>query len=91
MTKNPIRLPPLQKLRVRNPNKREPNPCLTIMSSVLACWASAGHTGRACNTVEDALRACMDAPKPPPKPSNTINYHLQRLSSKLIKQASKNK
>lgn len=34
-SKNPIRLPPLRVLRVRNPNRSEPNPCLTIMSSVL--------------------------------------------------------
>jgi hypothetical protein len=33
--KNPIRLPPLRVLRVRQPNRAEPNPCLTIMSSVL--------------------------------------------------------
>jgi hypothetical protein len=34
-SKNPIRLPPLRVLRVRNPNRSEPNPCLTVMSSVL--------------------------------------------------------
>lgn len=33
--KNPIRLPPLRVLRVRNPNQAETNPCLTVMSSVL--------------------------------------------------------
>lgn len=30
-----MRLPPLRILRVRNPNKPVPNPCLTVMSSVL--------------------------------------------------------
>ncbi|KAK4161684.1 hypothetical protein QBC43DRAFT_323082 [Cladorrhinum sp. PSN259] len=88
-SKQPIRLPPLRVLRVRHPNRPEPNPCLTIMSSVLACWASAGHSGRGCNTVEEALRSCMDAKKPPKKPGNTINYHLQRLSKRLIAQAGK--
>ncbi|KAK4466966.1 hypothetical protein QBC42DRAFT_43001 [Cladorrhinum samala] len=85
----PIRLPPLRVLRVRNPNRPEPNPCLTIMSSVLSCWASVGHNGRGCNTVEEALRSCMDTKRPPKKPGNTINYHLQRLSNRLIAQASK--
>jgi len=30
-----MRLPPLPQLRVRNPNKPEPNPCLGVMTSVL--------------------------------------------------------
>ncbi|KAK4107430.1 mitochondrial ribosomal protein 10 [Canariomyces notabilis] len=89
--KNPIRLPPLRTLRVRHPNRPEPNPCLRFMSSVLACWASAGHQGRGCSTVEQALRACMDAPPPPKKPGNTINYHLARFSKKLISQGKKGK
>lgn len=35
MVQKPMRLPPLRVLRVRNPNKEAPNPCLPIMSSVL--------------------------------------------------------
>ncbi|KAL2070099.1 hypothetical protein VTL71DRAFT_14779 [Oculimacula yallundae] len=31
----PMRLPPLHKLRVRRPNQADANPCLTLMSSVL--------------------------------------------------------
>jgi hypothetical protein len=31
----------------------------------------------------------MDAPAPPPKPSNTINYHLARFSKRLISQGKK--
>lgn len=30
-----MRLPPLERLRVRNPNKVEPNPCMLIMGQVL--------------------------------------------------------
>ncbi|KAG7284960.1 hypothetical protein NEMBOFW57_009576 [Staphylotrichum longicolle] len=82
-SKNPIRLPPLRVLRVRNPNRSEPNPCLTIMSSVL------GYHGRGCTTVEQALRACMDAPAAPKKGTNTINYHLARFSKRLIAQGKK--
>lgn len=32
----PMRLPPLPKLRVRRPNQADANPCLAIMSSVLS-------------------------------------------------------
>merc|ERR1711939_763028 len=31
----PMRLPPLPKLRVRRPNQADANPCLALMSSVL--------------------------------------------------------
>ncbi|KAK3935340.1 hypothetical protein QBC46DRAFT_397761 [Diplogelasinospora grovesii] len=90
-SKNPIRLPPLKVLRVRHPNRAEVNPCVTVMSSVLACWASAGYSTAGCSALEQALRACMDAPKPPPKPSNTINYHLTRLSKRLTAPGAKGK
>ncbi|KAK3386069.1 hypothetical protein B0H63DRAFT_523393 [Podospora didyma] len=83
-SKNPIRLPPLKRLRVRNPNKSESNPCIAIMSTVLSCWASAGYNTAGCQHIENTLRACMDAPKAPPKPNNTINYHLRRLSDHVI-------
>lgn len=51
--------------------------------SKTACWASAGYNSAGCATVENALRACMDTPKPAPKASNTINYHLQRFHERL--------
>ncbi|KAK0630420.1 hypothetical protein B0T17DRAFT_490069 [Bombardia bombarda] len=89
--KNPIRLPPLRVLRVRHPNRSETNPCVLVMSSVLSCWASAGYNTGGCQAVEQALRTCMDAPKAPPKPSNTINYHLARFSKRLTSQGSKKK
>jgi hypothetical protein len=110
MSNKPMRLPPLRVLRVRNPNRTEPNPCVTVMSSVLgmpppptklrisrlltshdqtACWASAGYHGRGCTTVEQALRACMDAPAAPTKSTSTINYHLSRFSNRLIAQGKK--
>lgn len=33
--KTPIKLPPLRVLRVKNPNQREGNPCVQVLSSVL--------------------------------------------------------
>jgi hypothetical protein len=48
-----------------------------------ACWASAGHASAGCAVVEQALRQCMDGPKPPPKKKNNINYHLSRFKKYL--------
>ncbi|KOS20250.1 37S ribosomal protein MRP10 [Escovopsis weberi] len=75
----PIRLPPLKTLRVHNPKRQVENPCIAIMSSVLACWASAGFNVAGCAAIETQLRQCMDGPPPPPAPANTINYHLGRM------------
>ncbi|KAI9792854.1 MAG: hypothetical protein M1833_001013 [Piccolia ochrophora] len=79
-----MRLPPLPKLRVKRPNKTDANPCLGIMSSVLTCWASSGYSISGCAQIEQQLRICMDAPKPPKQRKNTINYHLARLYPQLI-------
>ncbi|KAI5461983.1 37S ribosomal protein Mrp10 [Mariannaea sp. PMI_226] len=75
----PIRLPPLKTLRVHNPKRAPENPCIAIMSSVLACWASAGYNATGCAAIENQLRACMDGPPIPPAKPNTINYHLSRM------------
>ncbi|OAA51266.1 Ribosomal protein MRP10, mitochondrial [Beauveria brongniartii RCEF 3172] len=79
MPQKPIRLPPLEVLRVKNPKRNPKNPCTIVMSSVLACWASAGYNAAGCAAIETQLRQCMDGPKPPPAPPNTINHHLGRL------------
>ncbi|PSS24972.1 hypothetical protein M430DRAFT_133051 [Amorphotheca resinae ATCC 22711] len=80
----PMRLPPLHKLRVRRPNQADANPCVSIMSSVLSCWASAGFNVAGCQAVEAQLRACMDAPKPKTQKKNTINYHLSRMYPNIV-------
>ncbi|ORY64509.1 uncharacterized protein BCR38DRAFT_343209 [Pseudomassariella vexata] len=80
----PIRLPPLRVLRVRNPNQEGPRPCLSVMSSVLACWASAGYNTAGCAQVETALRNCMDGPQPPKAKRNEINYHLSRMYKQVV-------
>ncbi|KFY29994.1 hypothetical protein V494_08336 [Pseudogymnoascus sp. VKM F-4513 (FW-928)] len=56
------RLPPLPKLRVKRPNQNNSNPCLGLMTSVLTCWASSGHSVAGCSALETSLRACMDTP-----------------------------
>ena len=48
-----------------------------------ACWASAGYASAGCAVIEQALRECMDGPKPPPKKKNNINYHLSRFKKYL--------
>ncbi|KKY13577.1 putative mitochondrial 37s ribosomal proteint [Diplodia seriata] len=77
-------LPPLPKLRVRNPNKSEGNPCVGIMTSVLGCWASSGYNVGGCAALETQLRACMDSPRPATQKKNSINYHLSRMYPKLV-------
>ncbi|KAI1375993.1 mitochondrial ribosomal protein 10 [Hypoxylon crocopeplum] len=82
-SQRPIRLPPLKVLRVRNPNGQGERPCVAIMSSVLACWASSGYSTVGCAQVEQALRQCMDGPPPSKPKGNEINYHLSRFKDKL--------
>ncbi|KAI2463510.1 mitochondrial ribosomal protein 10 [Annulohypoxylon bovei var. microspora] len=90
-SQKPIRLPPLKSLRVRNPNGRREKPCVALMSSVLACWASAGHNTAGCATVEQALRNCMDAPPPAKPKASEINYHLARFKNRLTYSEKKKK
>ncbi|KAK9772347.1 putative 37S ribosomal protein Mrp10 [Seiridium cardinale] len=79
----PMRLPPLKVLRVKNPNREGERPCMAIMSSVLACWASAGYNTAGCVQMEQALRACMDGPQPSAARKSEINYHLSRFQSRV--------
>ncbi|KAF8856850.1 mitochondrial ribosomal protein 10 [Acephala macrosclerotiorum] len=80
----PMRLPPLPKLRVRRPNQADANPCLALMSSVLTCWASAGYNVAGCQALETQLRACMDMKRPASQKKNTINYHLSRMYPNIV-------
>ncbi|KAI1611419.1 hypothetical protein EDD37DRAFT_632291 [Exophiala viscosa] len=74
----PIRLQSVTRLKIRHPDKQEPNPCLGPMSAMLNCWAAGAATG-GCGHLEKALRDCMDKPRLPPKDKSTINHHLGRL------------
>ncbi|TQS37223.1 hypothetical protein Golomagni_02312 [Golovinomyces magnicellulatus] len=57
----PIRLPPLNRLNVKRGGAGDKNPCLSIMSSVLTCWASNGFNVAGCQNLETQLRSCMDS------------------------------
>ncbi|ROT38277.1 hypothetical protein SODALDRAFT_379473 [Sodiomyces alkalinus F11] len=87
----PIRLPPVKSLRVRNARKKVENPCINVMNSVLACWASAGYNTAGCAALENALRTCMDAPLPAKAPTSSINYHLNRMYDRVIPNATRRK
>ncbi|CAN8104371.1 unnamed protein product [Discula destructiva] len=91
MPSKPMRLPPLKVLRVKNPNRKSENPCITVMSSVLACWASTGYASATCSGVEQALRTCMDGPQEVPARKNNINYHLSRFQKYLEGHSNKKK
>lgn len=77
-TKTP-KLPPLRSLRVRRPNQTDSNPCLGIMSSMLGCWASNGQMARGCAVLEQQLRGCMDAKRPPANKRTNINATLAKF------------
>ncbi|CAG7923616.1 unnamed protein product [Penicillium olsonii] len=81
---NPLRLNTINHLRVRRPNQHEQNPCVTVMSSMLNCWASAGYAAEGCAALEAQLRKCMDDPKSREQKKNTVNYHLMRMYPKVV-------
>ncbi|KAM0282005.1 hypothetical protein ACHAQH_003211 [Verticillium albo-atrum] len=85
MSPKPMRLPPLKALRVKAPmNKKVDSPCVSLMSSLLACWASAGFNTSGCAALENALRTCMDSPQAQETSKNTINFHLARMYDRVI-------
>src|SRR5947207_10606246 len=49
-----FRLPPLPRFRIRKPNKATPDPCISVMSTVLGCWASQGYGVQGCEKFEQA-------------------------------------
>ncbi|CAI4219835.1 unnamed protein product [Parascedosporium putredinis] len=73
----PIRLPTLNRLRVKDPNPKQENPCVRVMGSLL------GYNTAGCAIIEQQLRTCMDAKRPPPLPKSNINYHLGRFQKRF--------
>jgi hypothetical protein len=56
----PARLPKeLTRLRVKRQLGQRSNPCLTVLSSLLNCWASNAEGAAVCKGLEDELRSCM--------------------------------
>ncbi|KAL1892647.1 40S ribosomal protein mrp10 [Sporothrix stenoceras] len=83
MVHKPQKLAPTKVLRVASDNQKNLSPCMTAMSTVLACWASAGFNTAGCAAVEASLRLCMDSNVRPPTSKNIINTHLGRFQKRV--------
>lgn len=77
-------LPPLPKLRLRNPVlQKSTNQCYVLMSSLLNCWAANGEGSAQCSAFEHDLKTCMETFKPQKETVSSINYHAGRLYPKF--------
>lgn len=77
-------LPPLPKLRLRNPVlQKSTNQCYVLMSSLLNCWAANGEGAALCSAFENDLKTCMETFKPKKETVSSINYHAGRLYPKF--------
>ncbi|PHZ15232.1 uncharacterized protein RHIMIDRAFT_198477 [Rhizopus microsporus ATCC 52813] len=70
----------LKQLKVRPKKILEASPCIVEMGALFECWATAGVNDGRCTAAAQSLTNCMQKPK---KHTNTINYHLARLSKQL--------
>ncbi|KAI8997618.1 hypothetical protein BDB01DRAFT_713409 [Pilobolus umbonatus] len=73
----------LKQLKVRPKKILEASPCIVEMGALFECWATAGVDDKRCTAIASALTNCMTKPVSKAKHSNTINYHLARLSRQL--------
>jgi len=56
-----VRLPPLPRLRVKNPvSQTQVSPCVVVMSTLLNCWSSNGEGAAECKQLETSLKECME-------------------------------
>lgn len=79
-------LPPLPRLRLRNPTlTKSTNQCYVMMSSLLNCWAANGEGSLQCSGFETDLKTCMETFKPQKETISSINYHAGRLYPKFRK------
>lgn len=77
-------LPPLPKLRLRNPTlQKSTNQCYVLMSSLLNCWAANGEGSAQCMAFENDLKTCMETFKPKKEQASSMNYHAGRLYPKF--------
>uniref|UniRef100_A0A060SXY1 ARAD1A16104p n=1 Tax=Blastobotrys adeninivorans TaxID=409370 RepID=A0A060SXY1_BLAAD len=85
MSNKSVRLPQLNKLRVkRSSPKNDGGPCMAIMSRMLNCWASSPQGGSAeCAKLEIELKGCMANRRPASRQKSTTNYHAARLLKKV--------
>ena len=70
----PMRLPPLQTLRVHNPKRSVENPCIAIMSSVLGTWLPFVCMSRSFATDRNQHVGPQQATTQPAAPPSRTNY-----------------
>ncbi|KAL9555912.1 hypothetical protein MBANPS3_002130 [Mucor bainieri] len=73
----------LKQLKVRPKKILEASPCIAEMGALFECWATAGVDDKRCTAIAKSLTGCMGKPVQRAKNTNTINYHLARLSKQL--------
>lgn len=73
----------LKQLKVRPKKILEASPCIAEMGALFECWATAGVDDKRCAAIAKSLTLCMGKPVQRTKNTNTINYHLARLSKQL--------
>ncbi|KAI8876059.1 hypothetical protein K501DRAFT_232642 [Backusella circina FSU 941] len=73
----------LKQLKVRPKKILEASPCIAEMGALFECWATAGVDDKRCTAISKSLTLCMGKPVSRAKHTNTINYHLARLSKQL--------
>lgn len=79
-----VRLPKLERLRVKNPVVEQgASPCVILMSSLLNCWASNGESAAQCKLIEGNLKNCMETRSKTKAARSSINYHANRLFPKI--------
>ncbi|KAF2675525.1 hypothetical protein BT63DRAFT_450512 [Microthyrium microscopicum] len=69
----------VDKLVVKNSSVREQNPCTTVMTAMLGCWASQGQVAANCLALEQSLRTCMDTKGIQKTRKNPINQQLSQF------------
>ncbi|KAH3671384.1 hypothetical protein WICMUC_004681 [Wickerhamomyces mucosus] len=79
-----VRLPKLERLRIKNPVVEQgASPCIVLMSSLLNCWASNGEGNALCKELEQNLKGCMETRTRTKAARSSINYHANRLFPKI--------
>jgi hypothetical protein len=84
MSNRSVRLPKLERLRVKNSvQEQQTSPCIVMMSSLLNCWSSNGEGSAMCKQLEGELKLCMENRVRTKGSKSSINYHAERLFPRI--------
>ncbi|RHZ76456.1 hypothetical protein Glove_197g84 [Diversispora epigaea] len=73
----------IEKLKVRPKRVENLGACIPETAAVLTCWSNNSSDSPSCQQTVQALTDCMRNAKSQKNRSNTVNYHLARLSKYL--------